>query len=195
MLATRIETIQEAIRLSLQLGPKGQELFTFCRALKAFAVTTRTRLNKTDLQSAFANWWSVAKDTLPAGSDFEEWRFDFEDTFAKTKSPLGANSLEEAKARLDREPLPAVCARYTSERIRRLLALCYHLQQMQGGSPFFLGMRDAARICGGLTPTAAGKLLKGLIADGYLVLVDKGDHRHAFRYRFIDSTTPGPTSA
>lgn len=194
MLATRIETIQEAVRLSFIVGPPDKALFNFCRALKAFAVTTDTSLTKTDLGSAFADWWRTAKPTLPDGADFDEWRFDFEDTFAKTKSPLGANPLEEAIARLDREPLPPVCDRYASDRIKRLLAVCYHLQRLQGADPFFLGMRHAARICGAPTPTAAGKLLKGLIIDGYLDQVEKGTRVRAVRYRFKDPNAPASPS-
>ena len=195
MLATIVKTIQEAVKLSLVDGPKGEALFLFCRALKAFEITTGANLTKTARDSAFADWWRAAKPTLPGGSEFEEWRFDFLDTYAKTKTPLGANSLEEAIARLDREPLPEVCARYTSERIRRLLAVCYHLQQLQGDSPFFLSMRDAAEISGAPTPTAAGKLLKGLTTDGFLELVHKGDRIRAARYRFIDSTKPTPPAS
>src|SRR5262245_37632528 len=150
-LAASIKTLQEAVQLSLNHSLNhgmNDCLFIFARALKAFEITHDRRLQPPELQSAFSLWWSAASSLLPPNADFDEWRFDFEDTFAKTHAALGANSLEEAIHRADSSPMPPQAERYTSPKIRRLVAVCYHLQLLQGNSPFFLSVRDGAKITG-----------------------------------------------
>ena len=98
------------------------------------------------MSAAFAQWWNTAKPLLPPDADFDEWRFDFDATFAKTHAALGANSLQEAIRRADASPMPPQSARYASPKIKRLVAVCYQLQLLQGKSPFFLGVRDAAKM-------------------------------------------------
>jgi hypothetical protein len=47
--------------------------------------------------------------------------------------------------------MPTQCrqaARHTSPKLKRLVAVCYHLQLSQGNSPFFLGVRATAKIGG-----------------------------------------------
>jgi len=182
-----------SVSLGADSGP--DRLFTFCRALKAFELTTARQLTAGDRQSAFADWWRCARDVLPKDADFDEWRFNFADSFAKTKTALGSNRLEEAARRLDCEPFPSVCDRFPSIRIKRLLGLCSHLQDIQGQEPFFLGLRDAARQCGAPTPAAAGKLVNGLIGEGFLVVVEKGTTNRATRFRYIHVVSQNPPGA
>jgi hypothetical protein len=183
-LAASVKTLQEAVQLSLKDGLNKDCLFTYARALKAFEVTTDRRLPPAELQSAFALWWNTAKPTLPPDADFDEWCFIFKDTFAKTHAPLGSNSLEEAIRRADANPMPPQAARYTSPKIRHLVAVCYHLQLLQGNSPFFLGVRDAARIVGTKNLYQASAMLSGLVRDGVLIEADKGTRKRATRFRF-----------
>ena len=147
-LATSVKTLQEAVQLSLKDGLTENCLFTFARALKAFEITHDCRLPPDELESAFSLWWSAATPLLPPDANFDEWRFDFLETFAKTHAALGANSLEEAVRRAAAGPPPPQAARYASLKIKHLVAVCYHLQLLQGNSPFFLSVRDAAKIAG-----------------------------------------------
>jgi len=94
-LAASVKTLQEAVQLSLKDGLNSDCLFIFARAIKAFEITHDRRLPLAELQAAFAQWWNAAKPHLPPDAEFDEWRFDFEDTFAKTHAPLGSNSLED----------------------------------------------------------------------------------------------------
>jgi hypothetical protein len=196
-LAASVKTLQEAVQLSLKDGLNKDCLFTFARALKAFEITTDRRLPPEELQAAFSLWWSAAKPFLSPDADPDEWRFDFEDTFAKTHAPLGSNSLEEAIRRADTGPMPSQSARYSSPKIKRLVAICYHLQLLQGNSPFFLGVRDAAQITGIKNLYQANARLGGLVRDGVLIEVEKGTRKRATRFRFSlpDSAPIGDTNA
>jgi hypothetical protein len=181
-----MKTLQEAVQLSLQDKRTDNRLFIFSRALKAFEITHDRRLAEQELQVAFSLWWSAAKPLLPADADFDEYRFDFEDTFAKTRVALGANPLDEAIRRADTKPLPPQADRYTSTKIKRLIAVCCHLQILAGDSPFFLGVRDAARILGIKNLYRASATLAGLVRDGVLIEAEKGTSsgRRATRFRF-----------
>ena len=183
-LAACVKTLQEAVQLSLVAGLDEKCLFTFARALKAFEITTNRRLPQAELPAVFMLWWSSAKPLLSPDEEFDEWRFDFEDTFAKTKSALGANSLEEAVRRADSNPLPPQAERYTSLKLKRLVAICYHLQLLQGRSPFWLGARAAARILVTKNLLQANARLTGLVRDGLLTVVEKGTRKRSTRFRF-----------
>src|SRR5260221_602471 len=95
-LATRVASLQEAVDLSLASGLNENTFFVLARALLAFYVTTGRQLSANDLLSVFALWWTKAGSVLPPGADFDEYRYVFHDTVAKTKVPLGSNPLEEA---------------------------------------------------------------------------------------------------
>lgn len=163
-IATRVTTLQEAVRLSLKDAWTENCLFVFVRLLKAFEVTTGNKLKSADRAGAFSLWWNTAKSSswLPADADFDEYRLEFEDKFAKVKTPHGANPLAEAIHRADASPMPPQSKRYSSPKLKRLVAVCYQLQLLQGNSPIFLGVRDAARILGTKDRNWANAMLAGL---------------------------------
>jgi hypothetical protein len=185
-LAAHVSALPEAVQLSLKDGVNAQTLFLFARALKAFEITVRRKLSGDELADAFALWWRTAAPSLPTDADFDEWRFSFQSSWAKTHSPFGANQLEEAIRRADAAPSPAQAHRYQSLKLKRLVAVCYHLQRLVGNGAFFLSARDAARVVGIKQPGIALDMLKGLVADKVLNLVSPGTAagRKATRYRF-----------
>ena len=194
-IATRVTTVREAVQLSLKDGLTENCLFIFARALLAFEATAGIKLQPPDLKSAFTLWWSMAKPLLAADADFDEWRYVFEDARAKARCPLGTNALAEAIRRADTEPLPLKEAeRCTSPKIKRLVAVCYHLQILAGNNPFFISVRDAAKIAGIKSKRTADAILNGLVQDGVLRVAEKGKPgvRRAtrFRYNFLSSGAP-----
>jgi hypothetical protein len=185
-LAARVNTLQDAVQLSLKEGSLGNYLFRFSRAIRAFEITNARRLAPHEVEAAFSLWWNTAKEKalLPTDADFDEYRFDFEATFSKTRVALGSNPLEQAIRRADTEPPPPQSASYTSPGLRRLVSACYHLQLLQGDSPFFLSVRDAAKITGAKGLQQASAWLAGLVRDGVLVEGEKGTRKRATRFRF-----------
>ncbi len=187
-IATRVTTLQEAVKLSLKDAWNENCLFVFVRLLKACEVTTGNKLGPADRAGAFSLWWNTAKSLswLPVDADFDEYRLEFEHIFPKVKTPHGANPLAEAIRRADASPMPPQAARYTSPKLKHLVAVCYQLQLLQGNSPFFLGVRDAARILGTKDRNRANAMLAGLVRDGILAEVEKGipGGKLATRFRF-----------
>lgn len=185
--AVRISTIQEAIAESLtDKHGRQTSIFVYCRALVAFEITTGIKLARNDLEGAFVSWWASAASSLPDGADFSEYRQDFLQLFVCVKTPLGSNPLTLAIQQADASPTPPEAAHYTSPRIKRLASVCYQLQVIAGDAPFFIGVRDAAGIIGSKKPAQGGFFLKGLVNDGILEVVQKGQAggNIATRYRY-----------
>jgi hypothetical protein len=168
-------------------------LFVFARALKAFELTNRIKLCPEGRGGAFSSWWNAAKPLLPPDADFDEWRFVFEEAMQRARTPLGSNSLAEALRRVDAGLLPPSAGRYPSPKLKKLVAVCYHLQDLAGDSPFFLSLRDAKRASGCSTLEEASALMNGLVRDGVLSVVAKGTPggRRATRYRFNRPASQG----
>lgn len=190
-LATCVKTLPEAVQLSLKDGLNDKTLFIFARALRALEATCNHRLPANEIGPVFSLWWSSAKLMLPADADFDEWRLIFEDTFAKTKVALGANPLDAAIRLAETQPFPPQADRYSSVKLKRLVAVCYHLQRLQSHSPFFLGVRDAAQIMEMTNLHRANAMLHGLVSDGILIEVERGTRKRATRFRF-DLPPPVP---
>lgn len=182
--------MQEAVAVSLKDGLTGKCLFNYARALKAFEISTGARLQPTERENAFTLWWHTAK---PPNADFDEWRYVFKDCFEKAKAPWGADPLKEAIRRADSNPPPLQAARYTSPKIKRLVAVCYHLQILAGENRCFLSLRSVANIIGTKNLHTAAAFLNGLVGDGVLIEVTKGipGGKRATRFRF-NLAQPGP---
>jgi hypothetical protein len=198
LLASRVATLPQAVEISLQGGFHANSIFVFCRALKAFEVTNKVKLPAQELEGAFAQWWNSAQPLLPDAPDFDEYRFEFQRIFAKTRTLLGSNPLAEAIRMAESAPLPPQAKPYQSPRIKRLIAVCFHLQSMAGNAPFFLSVRDAAKIVGVKKPETGASFLNGLVSDGILAIVQKGkpDGNRATRYRFdAGSNLQTPTAS
>jgi hypothetical protein len=192
-LAARVSTLQEAVTMSLATEPLSEVLFVFARAIKAFEVTTGRTLPKPELPNAFSLWWSMAKEKLPADADYDEYKLVFFNAFERVRSPLGANSLDEAIRRSRDFPPCEESKRFTNSKIVFLINVCFHLQNISGDAPFFLAARSAQKILQAKSLPRAAEILNGLVVEGLLHVVTKGTPggRKATRYRFIpDSQSP-----
>ncbi|MHC4608728.1 MAG: hypothetical protein ACYS7M_00085 [Planctomycetota bacterium] len=104
--------------------------------------------------------------------------------------PYGRKPLEEAQDLMKATPEPPEAIVFPEDYKRKLVHLCWSLQQVRGPSPFPLGCRAAARVIG-VSHTAASLALADLINAGILELDTpgtKGDsskNRKAARYRYV----------
>jgi hypothetical protein len=188
-LATPVRTLPEAVELSFNGAPGEDVLFRFARALKAFEVSADVRMNAPELEIAFAEWWRTAKPRakVPPDADFDECRLLFLDAFDKARAPLGANPLKQAIERADKMSPPPEADRYPSQRLKRLVSVCYQLQLLAGEAPFFISVRDAAFVLGITKLQTVSAYLAGLVRDGILREVEKGklEGRKATRFKYV----------
>jgi hypothetical protein len=185
----RVDTLQQAAQMALADKSNGDPVFKFARAVKAFELSTDKRLPMDELPAAFNIWWNQAKTKLPPGTDREECSFLFMDAYDKAKTPLGANVIQNALTRVALSPPPPEADRYESPKLKTLVHLCYELQKLAGGSPFFLSVRDAARAVSlsEKSLNAATAFMRGLQRDGIIEIVEPGKPggRRATRYRYV----------
>lgn len=221
LVAVRIFTLQEAVRASWLMNndssqpipsdvvskPEGASLragslddgclFAYARALKAYESTVCYRLTSEELEAAFSLWWDVSKPYLVPDADFDEYRLIFHAAWKRARSPLGANQLQQAIRLAASAPPPPEASRYGNPQLQRLVAVCFHLQRLQGDSPFFLSLREAAKVLRTKSLHKASAILHGLVHDGILVVVEKGTRhgRRATRFKFKSFETNSATCA
>ena len=172
----QIRTLQEAVRLSLTGGITEKTLFKFARAIIAFELTVNMRTKQSDIPSVFAEWWRTAQTEklLPKDASFDEYAILFEDAFARAKVPLGANALATAIKRAEMAPLPESAKQFTDPKIQKLVAIGFQLQTLAGSSPFFLSVRDCAKVYGTKRLETASAILNGFVRRGIFKLHKKG---------------------
>lgn len=99
------------------------------------------------------------------------------------KFPMGV-LMTEALKQVDAVVLPLAIGQLSyGEQECRLLRLCIALAHQQPhGAPFFISVRKVDELIG-IDYSDAAKVLKGMVRDGVLELVQKGVGKHASRYR------------
>ena len=80
---------------------------------------------------------------------------------------------------------PVAAMQYEQEQLRLLVSLARELQREAGKRPFYLSVRTAAEQVG-VSPSHAATWLNGLVIDGILKRVRRGDRRkrEASEYRY-----------
>jgi len=188
-----VGTLQEAAQIALDDKSPGDPVFKFARAVRAFELTMDFRLPAKELPVAFGVWWTLAKPTLPPDTDRDECFILFEDAYHRARTPLGANVIRNAIARLATTGPPPEAEKFDSPKIKRLVHFCHELQLLCGNSPFFLSVRDAARVIDCPKYETASAFLRGLVRGGVLEPVEwgkPGGHR-ASRFRYVRLKPPG----
>lgn len=178
--ASRVATLPEAAKISLEHGLRHDSLFTFARALKAFEITTGC---KPDLEGALAVWWPLAKPHLPSDADFGEYLWALRDAFLSANSPLGANVLLQAL-----HLAPSLSYKPTSaEREVRIKWVCCYLQKAAGESPFFISVRDVAKVIQTDNLRLAQSLIRSLVFERFMEVAERGSPkgRKATRFRIV----------
>lgn len=175
--APNVTTVRQAVDASLKDGIDNNVLFRFARYLKAFEVFHNRRLKESELDAAFSEWWAVAQ---VKGESFGMWEASFMESFKKARVPVGVNLLEQAKAAAVKVP---PIADGFDEPIAKLISVCWHLNRLNDGAGFFLGVRDAAKILGTSQLFMASAVLSMLVSRGVIEHVEKGTRQKAARYK------------
>ena len=82
---------------------------------------------------------------------------------------------------------PSEATQYDDPRNQLLVRICWQLQCMHGGKPFYLAYRTAWELLG-LSHTEAGKRLEMLMEDGILAIAKAHTNCRATRYKYIGGT-------
>jgi len=107
------------------------------------------------------------------------------------------NKAVEAVLRLSADELPVIPGMPDApESYRRLLALHGEISRLTGDNTYFLGCRDAARVCPGLSYQLANEINRSLDRLGVIQIVRVGAARrngNATEFRYLLAQTNHPS--
>jgi len=179
------EVVRRAVEATLPaaFGQRHGCLFRFARWLKSHPAIHDAPA--VALKPYLRQWHQAALPKIRT-KPFEDSWFDFAESWQKVKHPIGAGPMGDILRRAAAADPPAVAMQYEQEELRLLVSLCRELQREAGKRPFYLSVRTAAEQVG-VSPRHAARWLKGLVIDGILKLVRKGDRRkrEASEYRYM----------
>jgi hypothetical protein len=137
------------------------------------------------MQPYVREWYTAARQ-FTRTQPFEEFWFDFAESWDDVKNPMGTGAMKDIIERAKAAIPPARAAKeYTHPQLLCLICLCRELQIQAGDSPFYLSIRTAGEAVG-IAPRLAATWLNGLVVDGYLIrekAADKSKRKAAF-YRY-----------
>lgn len=159
-------------------GQRNRKLFHLARYLKGVLADP----TKDELREIVAIWHGLALQNITTKDFFLSWA-EFNVAWNRVKQPYGIklNKIMENLPQLF--PEHHGVAEYGSE-CAHLMRVCLALQADAGDSEFFLDVRTAGSQID-RCHTHAASLLRVLVTDNYLALIEKGSPGRAARYRVI----------
>ncbi len=179
------EAIDAAIKRTAPraAGVRNKAVFSFARELQSIS----GRCNPDSLRPYVKRWHECAAPFTSGDHDFDDTWAEFRYAWPRVKYPKGTGPMNEMMKLADNAELPRCAARYTSDRLHRLVKLCVVLQEAAGGNPFFLTCRGAAEVLE-VSPTRALSYLAMLCDDEIIDLVEKGRPGKGSQYRYPGGT-------
>lgn len=159
--------------------------FDMARRLKDLEKAAGRKFSLGEVRQAFNKWFDSANPAY-LSETLETYFMEFLRLRSYVKRGLSEQPIAVAWERAQNEPLPVEAAGFDNDLVRRLVALCFHLQAGAGQSPFFLSSYDAARLLG-VAPNQAYRWLRTLVGAGVLDCTTPGDSKthRATEYQYI----------
>ena len=156
-------------------------LFSLARSLKTlFGFDYEPDEN---IKSLIRSWYEQSLQFLPEKSFDLMWA-QFIECWQKAKYPTNADLFCKLLSISDNSPYPPICQKY-DDLARFIIRICAVLDCYWSPEPFYLSCRTASTTCD-YSPSAMGYILKMLVRDGVLELVEQGTIAgRASRYRFL----------
>jgi len=182
--ASLSKRIDEALERCLPTGPGQRHACTF-RLARAWKGIPELGKSLSEVKPHFRRWHERALSSIRTVS-FDDCWWDFVESWEAVKQPEGTGIMTEIIERARAIDPPPVAEQYDSAEVRLLITVCLEMQREAGEQPFFLSSRSVASFCE-ITSRQASRWLRGLVRDGVLELVTKGDakSRKASEYRYL----------
>jgi len=176
--------IEEAISGTMpqKTGERNDRIFDFCRRLHAIPGLRSRPFS--ELKPLVRQWHKGALEVIRTKFFDETWA-DFTYKWVRIKFPYGQHTFARVGQILDSPDLivPGI-ENYESAPARNLLLVCYILQIINRGDPFYLSCENAGKIIGASKVTAS-KYFQMFVADGVFEKVRKHTAHKATRYRYV----------
>ncbi len=136
-----------------------------------------------ELQPYIRHWY---EQSLPHMQE-QDWQLVWERwLYLWLWAKPGHDLVRLAFAAAQQQPLPACAHQYPLQSMRQLLALCRQLQRHHADEQgvWYLSCRSAGEVLG-ISHVLAARLLKMLVKDGVLELIEPSSTVRATRYRYL----------
>lgn len=160
-------------------GERNQKLFELARYVKG----TAPHLTRDERLAVVRDWFRAAEPVIGT-KDFEVTWADFEVAFTRVKQPYG-ESLKTVLCSMPECSALALPPGY-GEKMTFLLRICMALDTHAAPMPFFISSRKVGELLL-VHYTVAAALLRQLVIDGLLELIELGRGNRASRYRLTDA--------
>jgi hypothetical protein len=179
------EQIADAIEKTLPTrhGQRNKCIFEFARRLQS--IGPLAGVDPCKFEGFVRSWHEQAKAVIRTESP-EETLSDFVRGWGKVKFPFGTSRLNQIFNEAMAEPFPKCSEKFSTEKVRKLIALCKRLHWTWDPVPFPLACRPAGELLG-VSHLTASKWLYLLVQQELLSEVMKGGprNRRASRYRYL----------
>jgi len=161
-------------------GFRNKQLLQFARHLKA--IPELSHASTEALRPIVKAWYVKALPSIGTKEFDASWQ-DFLVAWKNVKYAVGEGPLAQiyVDAMLH---IPPCASKFKVESIRKLVAFCRQLQQVNGERPFWLSCRAAASLLG-VSPSTAHRGVWLLIHNNVLELVKEGSRGRATEYRYL----------
>jgi len=182
-----------------ELNSSRKRLWKLLRDLTGIEEEIGRQLEVADILMAFKEWYRLSQPLLEPAKTYDDYLTEFLAGFSKVRVPTGKgdtiNKALAAVAQLSVSELPIIAGLpNASEAMRRVAGLHREISRLTGGNTYFLGCRDAAKACPGLTYQKANQINRALDRLGVIKIVRVGDERpngKATEFRYLPPETEG----
>lgn len=178
------DDVQEAINRTTptQRRSRNHAVFRLARALRG--LPGLALMEPKALRPIVKAWHAKALPHINT-LDFATTWGDFTHAWPRIHTPEGTDALRESRAAAEAAASPSWAADYGPE-AQLLASICRELQRRAGTGPFFLSCMKAAE-CVGVDKGTASRWFAAFVADGALVVVEKGTKSSgkATRFRYV----------
>jgi hypothetical protein len=188
-------SVASAIKTTLPRGERERNncIWLLARALRAVPELAGAELPA--LRPVVKQWHEAALPVIRTKAFTQTWS-DFIHAWDRVMFPMGVG-LAEIVRRAASSPAPPEAALYEdAPDVRRLVCVCHEAQRATGTGTFFLSCHQAGEILH-VDPSTAWRWLRMLVADGVLVVTQKGTQGprgKATRYKYVGVRRGGSES-
>lgn len=182
-LSYSVQSVEQAVEICLPTAPRKNNVSLFKLARALLVLNAQHPLSPSDRMAAFSRWHDQTKGKGFLRHDRAHYLTEFMNALKTAIHPLGESPVDAAWREAQAEPMPAEAALFDDEPSKKLVSLCYQLEQGSNGQPWYLSCRDAGRLTG-MAHRTCSQWLAGFVALGILSIAEPGTKQHATRYRW-----------
>jgi len=160
-----------------------EQLYFFCISLKQ--IDGIDALTPEEFEDVLSDWYGIYEKGVEEPISLDQIFLQFETIWPNMYKQ---NIVAEAKQRAENAPFPPDADLYRNTSIKKLIALCYQMQEFSGKKPFFLSGKTAGEQIG-ISQQTAANVLYALVRRGILEITERGRRGRATYYRYIGRKT------